>query len=61
MIFQNLYSELAINLFNLLSLKTLFPIKVIFLILDLSPNLISKLIFTKFSSSVSSVVSIEAL
>ena len=60
-IFQNLYSELIISLFNFLSLKTLLPIKDIFLILALSPNSISKFIITRLLSRVSKEVFIIGL
>ena len=59
--FQNLYSVLAINLFSLLSLKILFPINDIFLILALSPNSISKFILTRLLSKFSIVIPIFEL
>ena len=59
--FQNLYSVLAIILFNFLSLKILLPIKDIFFIFALSPRLKIKLIFTRLLLSFSTVVSIFEL
>ena len=51
----------VISLFNFLSLKTLLPIKDIFLILALSPNSISKFIITRLLSRVSKEVFIIGL
>ena len=56
--FQNLYSSLAIILDNLLSLKTLFPIKEIFLILALSPKSTLIIIFIKLLFKDSDKISI---